>query len=129
MSHQAALVACPPGTHLPTAREFALKAQSLGAKGLFELAELKKGEAPPPEYYLVEAENADGVRDTFYYNLRGYSPGAPPDSDLVTHAFWTSSFSPSDIWDFAYNFYGDNGAIYFGQRDGKYHQLAVRCFR
>lgn len=68
------------GTRLPTVRELAVHAQSLGAQGISETYELNS--------YSIEMKTIDGKRDVFYFDGDGYKH-PPNQSD---HAVWSSSF-------------------------------------
>ncbi|PIT99565.1 MAG: hypothetical protein COT74_11240 [Bdellovibrionales bacterium CG10_big_fil_rev_8_21_14_0_10_45_34] len=63
---------------LPTARELARLATSLGAAGI--------SETPREGYHLISAKNTDGVIDIFYFNPTGYSNPSETESFL-----WSSS--------------------------------------
>src|SRR6185437_3321572 len=53
---------CPRGTHVPSIRELAEISQQKGAK----ILEVSAGK-PPAGFDLIDAVNADGKRDQFYY--------------------------------------------------------------
>lgn len=108
------------GQHLPSARELAQLAQSLGALGISETA--KDG------YSQVSAKNADGKADTFYFSYVGYNRTA---GDLGNNWFWSSSVN-SDVSGYVFVLIGF-GDIYNVQRS-KYSSdysffNAVRCAR
>lgn len=97
---------------LPSIREFAELATSMGATGISETA--KSG------FYEVNGRNADGKVDRFYFSNSGYNR---PPGDLGTNWFWSSSVYLSFPYG-AFNLYGSNGAvgfIYLGKLG------AVRC--
>ena len=107
----------PNSNHLPSARELAQLAQSMGAAGISETA--KDGYDP------VNAVNADGKNDSFYFNYSGYQQ---PAGDLGNNWFWSSSVvsNNSDRSGNAFFLYGDNGVV------GNYprgHHYSVRCAR
>jgi hypothetical protein len=105
------------GAHLPSTREFALLATSLGAKGIWETSG-----NPPSGYDLVQALNVDGTRDNFYFNFDGYDA---PAGDEGINDFWSSS---TDIYtsQIANVFFGDTGQIGSGITNGSV-ESAVRC--
>lgn len=102
---------------MPTAREFALYAQNLGAQGISETA--KDG------YYLVKGSDSAGNPDHFYFSYKGYQR---PAGDLGNYWFWSSSVHPDDS-DYAYYLYGDDGHVYYGYRSSDVVISAVRCVR
>jgi hypothetical protein len=102
------------GQHLPSARELAQLAQSMGAAGISETA--KDG------YYLVNAVNADGKYDSFYFNYSGYQQ---PAGDLGNNWFWSSSVDSSNSGG-AFVLRGHYGFVYYGPRG---LSDAVRCAR
>ncbi len=83
-----AVIACPPGYRLPTAREFAVYAQSRGAKGILETYDVPTGQTPLLPYLKISVVNPDNSRDEFYFNYEGF---VPEQSDLREHYFWSSS--------------------------------------
>ena len=106
------------GQHLPSARELAQLAQSLGAAGISETA--KDG------YHPVSAKNADGKADTFYFRYAGYNR---PAGDLGNNWFWSSSVL-SGYSAYAFGLYGDSGGVGVVDRDNRASSLhAVRCAR
>ena len=109
------------GQHLPSARELAQLAQSLGAAGISETA--KDG------YYQVSAKNADGKADTFYFSYAGYNR---PAGDLGNNWFWSSSVNSDDSYN-AFYLYGLNGVVgnfgVVGSDLRDYDGNAVRCAR
>jgi len=121
MNQYDALRACPTGTRLPTAREFAKEAKRLGAKGILELGEVKNGEIPEG-YEEISVKNPDGTKDGFYYNSEGYKN---PESDLGKNLFWSSSIH-ADNFNFVFIFYGYYGIIdyYF---HASFNDISVRC--
>jgi hypothetical protein len=87
------------GLHLPSIRELAQLSQSMGAAGISQTA--KDG------YYHVNAKNADGKADSFYFRYAGYNR---PAGDLGDIWFWSSSVDLYDP-DFGFILYGYDGAI------------------
>jgi hypothetical protein len=103
------------GQRLPTARELALYAQSLGAQGISETA--KDG------YDLVKGSDSAGHPDNFYFSNQGYQP---PAGDLGKSWFWSSSLHP-DHSDWPYSLKASEGKFeyfYLG-----FDFAAVRCVR
>jgi hypothetical protein len=103
------------GQHLPSARELAALSQSMGAAGISETA--KNG------YYQVNARNADGKTDSFYFSSEGYNR---PAGDLGNNPFWSSSIPLINPADNGLNLVGQDGSIsgYF-----RTYYFAVRCAR
>lgn len=96
------------GSRLPTAREFAEYAQSLGAVGVRETKypemDSESGEVRAEiiqngseRYYAIYKKNKDGAFAVdFYYNPIGYEYPLDPPRQV---RFWTSSTNPRDpIW-------------------------------
>lgn len=108
---------------LPTARELALVAQSLGAQGISETK--KYG------YYLVKGSDRAGNPDYFYYSPKGYKR---PVGALGRKSFWSSSIHPQTSR-YAYRLIGKNGVIHDAHRlssvsHGDISRInAVRCVR
>lgn len=112
------------GNRLPTIRELALYAQSLGAEGI--------SETPRPGFKLIEGADAIGRADNFYFSAKGYRP---PAGELSEYYWWSSS--PSHVTDW----HGDAvGAYVFDSKTGRlgvaqylymsyYIYEAVRCLR
>lgn len=77
--------------YLPTAREFAEIAQSLGAKGIKEVTEFANPEeAAKAGYYLISAENYyDRKIDNFYYSNFGFKHRVE-----FYDSIWSSSYHP-----------------------------------
>ncbi len=105
------------GQHLPSAREFAQLAQSLGAAGISETA--KDG-----YYQDVSAKNADGKADSFYFSNAGYKR---PAEDSGDNGFWSSSVSSHIYSDYAYVFW--SYSAYIGDWNRFSDHYAVRCAR
>lgn len=84
---------------LPTAREFALFARSLGAQGISETK--KDG------YYLVKGTDSAGNPDHFYFSNKGYKRPAEDDGAVF---FWTSTVHSVDSR-YAYSFNGYTGTF------------------
>lgn len=87
------------GQHLATARELALFAKSLGARG--------PSETETRGSYLVKGSDGAGNPDDFYFDSRGYEF---PDGELGEAWFWSSSRVPGDPEVF-YGLEGDSGFI------------------
>lgn len=101
------------GQHLPSARELAQLATSMGAAGILETS------VGPGYTHLVRARNADGKVDVFYYSYAGYKP---PVGDLGNQWFWSSS---REYNDYGFGLYGNYGEI---KALTRIHELrAVRC--
>jgi len=115
--HEAENICLDKGMRLPTARELALVAQSLGAQGISETK--KDG------YYLVKGSDSVGNPDRFYFSYKGYKR---PAGDLGNKWFWSSSVHP-DVSNSAYTLYGVNGVIDFDERSYDVSSNAVRCVR
>lgn len=133
MSQYEAQHACPKGTHLPTARDLALEAIALGAKGILEKTSVAKDQVPAG-YTLIKALNSDGTTDYFYYNGQGYKR---PKGDLGDRWFWSSS-QLDEFITLAFFLYGDNGIIdtgehvvFYGYYPGfnRGDNNAVRCLK
>jgi hypothetical protein len=132
IDRDAAMTACPQGTHLPTIRELAELSKANGAKGILELNQLDPKKKLPAGYYGVHgAINPDGKKDSFYYNPSGY---VRPSGDLGKNWFWSSSIDSLDCFDYQicnYFMYGNSGSIFYGGPNawGTSDSLknAVRC--
>lgn len=123
------------GLHLPTAREVALLAQSLGAKGILETSftdisvkmnEVKTEilEKKAQGYYPIYKLNSQ--RQTvvdFYYSEEGY---VRPEGDTGKYWFWTYSLQPADK-NYAYVLISTNGRITSDYNPVMYAGAAVRC--
>ena len=122
------------GTRLPTAREFAVYSQRLGARGIRETAypgvaysnaavqaEISQmdGSGYGPIYVYVPRSGQSAV--DFYYAYGGYQR---PAGDLGSHWFWSSSIYP-DNPDLAYGLVGDFGYFFWGNRSNT--SSLVRC--
>jgi len=105
------------GMRLPTARELALVAQSLGAEGISETK--KNG------YYLVKGSDSIGNPDHFYFSNKGYKR---PAGELGNKWFWSSSVHPV-YSNSAYRLNGNHGYIYDYNRSNYNYNYAVRCVR
>ncbi len=114
MSQSVAISYCAgKGMHLPSARELAQLATSMGAAGF--------SETPKKGYQAVQAWNADGEDDVFYFSSVGYKS---PAGDLGNNWFWSSSrysVNPQR----SYNLYGKGGDLILNERYFNY--FAVRC--
>lgn len=124
MNQYDALAACPAGTHVPSARELAQRAVTLGAKGIIET-----GPVSLPGYRFVAARNMDGSYDAFYFNSEGYQP---PVEERKLRYVWTSSIN-HNLKEAYYNgdgLYLDNSLSESGfgsvKRDSDYAQVV--CF-
>ena len=104
------------GQRLPTARELAIYAQSLGAQGISETA--KDG------YDLIKGSDTTGYPDHFYFSSKGYHR---PAGDTGIRFFWSSSADPI-LTRVAYGLYSDSGNIGTGNRSDNLHGASsVRC--
>ncbi len=114
------------GMHLPSARELAQLAsrqctsdiagkEPCGAAGISETA--KDG------YYQLNAQNADGQSDIFYFSYAGYKR---PAGDLGNHSFWSSSVFPNNS-SRAFFLSGDHGYVDYDLYQNYYFYYAVRC--
>jgi hypothetical protein len=106
------------GQRLPTIRELALYAQSLGARGI--------SETPEVGYHPVKGFDSSGHPDNFYYSNYGYQR---PAGDLAK-VIWSSSVGPYDYDE------NDGPADFVQTLDSKwgyitqqrsYSTFAVRC--
>ncbi len=86
--HDEAIYYCnKQGNHLPTARELAQYAMSLGAKGIAEFADGK----PDDSYYRVDAtqDGFNGIYfDRFYFSAEGYQH---PEGEFGENEIWSAS--------------------------------------
>ena len=105
------------GQHLPSAREFAQLAQSQGAAGISEKAK--------PGYYQVNATNADGKADTFYFSSAGYNR---PAGDLGKYTLWSSSIN-SNQGETEFLFFANSGDVYWDTNGYHTSDHAVLCAR
>jgi hypothetical protein len=106
---------------LPTIRELAQEAQTLGAKGVLEVNQVDPNNVPAG-YYLVSAINPDRQKDEFYFNHDGYQR---PSGDLGAHLFWLASVHPH-ISALGFYFSGPYGGVYSRYRDD-FYVVGVRC--
>lgn len=104
------------GMRLPTARELALVAQSLGAEGISETR--KDG------YRLIRGTDSAGNPDDFYYSNKGYKR---PAGEPGYYWFWSSSVHP-DGSVFAYGLDNFNGVFGGVNRSDDFGSGVVRCF-
>ncbi len=108
------------GQRLPTVRELALYAQSLGAQGISE--KQKDG------YYFVRGMDSLGNPDNFYFSDKGFQSNSEEDSFLL----WSSSIDLGGIsnsTDDAYSLNGWNGMITWGDIRYNAKYSATRCVR
>ncbi|MFN8943765.1 MAG: hypothetical protein ACK5WZ_03980 [Pseudobdellovibrionaceae bacterium] len=105
------------GQHLPTVRELAQWAQSMGATGISETAQ--------NGYSGLTARNDDGDKDNFYFSRTGYKRPNEVWSSSTDTYFWSSSVSSNDS-DFAFFLDGNYGTINYISRTA---QMPVRCAR
>lgn len=112
--YQATEYCASQGQRLPSIRELAQLAQSLGNAGI--------SETPSDGYYQVNARNSDGKTDSFYYSNAGY---LRPTGEWH-RGFWSSSVDP-DNYRWAFFLDGKNGGIYRISSGHPY--FAVRCAR
>lgn len=101
---------------LPTAREFALLAQSLGAEGI--------SETPKYGYNLIRGTDREGNPDTFYYSNKGYI--APEGHNGGNYWFWSSS-NHTELGD-GYVLFGVTGHLSL-HRDYDVYDNAARCVK
>jgi len=133
--YEAESVCRDKGMHLPTARELALVAQSMGAKGIRETSHPDKSTADPvvkaeisemheADYHVVYKWNDDNKEVVyFYFNQQGYNP---PD-DLKNYLFWSSSVR-SNFLDDAYGLNDENLFLFdYYYRRWPHNDTAVRC--
>jgi len=101
------------GNHLPSAREWAQFASGLGAAGIVELDQWE--DRYWGTYYLIPAQNSEGIADHFYYAWKGYRS---PQGELGKRYFWSSSLFGEAPELGALDFDGENGSIdnYLGFR-------------
>lgn len=71
-------------SRLPSARELALFAMRLGAKGISEIVDGR----PDSSYFLIETKETDGTTDSFYFSREGYQD---PPGEIAS--YWSSSVS------------------------------------
>ena len=115
MNHQKAIQYCASqGKRLPSIRELAQLASSMGAAGISETA--KEG------YFPINAINADGKVDNFYFSYSGYNS---PANDLGKHWFWSSSFFSGQS-NLACILSGHSGAVFYEELDVE-GNVALRC--
>lgn len=110
------------GMFLPSMREFAILAESLGAKGIKDIHEFPNENEAKKKFYepVTAISSKDLKKDSFYYSRIGYKP--PND---VTHmSFWTSSWYRSDDW--AYVFSDSSGVVHL-YNTTSWTYKAVRC--
>jgi len=119
-SQRDAIRACPVGTHLPSAREFANDAHARGARGTAEMPHTGFDQAPAG-YDTIWSSTLQGQRDDFYFNSKGYHR---PQGDLGKYCFWTSSLAHFEIFR-GYCFNGKNA--YFVTLHTGVNFLPVRC--
>lgn len=100
------------GMRLPTTRELALVAQSMGARGISSIAQI--GYAP-----VYNFEGNTTVID-FYYNPSNY---IPPAGDLGRYRIWSANDAMNGD---SYIFDGRNGALGVYSRIVN-NSIAVRC--
>lgn len=119
VTQQTAIEVCRErGMRLPTARELAMVAQSLGAEGISERR--KDG------YRLIKGSDVNGNPDHFYFNYRGYQR---PEGDLGRKwFFWSSSVHTHDS-SVAYGLYASNGDVYTTYRSYDNKNDAVLCMQ
>jgi hypothetical protein len=102
------------GAHLPSARELAQLAMSLGARGIVESC------GSDMNCYPVNATNADGSSDAFNFSYTGYRR---PAGELGRNWFLSSSVAPYDS-NYVFYLYGVYGFVYHYYRGG---DSAVSC--
>lgn len=120
--YEASAYCSSQGMHLPSARELAQLSASLGAQGIKELNQFPNEKAANEAgFYLINAQNADNINDSFYFNKSGYSR---PEGDLGNYWFMSSSVAQEA----PYIAFGLSG--YGGHVDRYYYSVtedAVRC--
>jgi hypothetical protein len=89
------------GMRLPTAREYALYAQSLGAEGVSDIA--KEG------YYLINGYDAVGDADNFYFSNKGYQR---PAGELGNRSFWALKNRYASYLNGIYSLDGRTGELF-----------------
>ncbi len=100
--YQATAYCASQGMRLPSAREYALLAMSMGATGISETI--------LDTHSLISARNDNNKVDSFYYNKAGY---LQPEGLIGKNSFWTSLNLDPGIMRFSYIFNGQTGN--FGQ--------------
>ena len=121
MTYREALRACPPGSHLPTAWEFAQLARPLGIK-------VSKTRPEPWLFYhawnhsTTRATNPDGTKDVFYTG--GWENYQRPEGELGLVKCWTSSTAPASHFSFYYSSRHGGVAPEYNNDDTLF---AVRC--
>lgn len=111
-----ALRACPPGTHLPTARESAIN--FVGPESVVEA----RTEEAPSGYDLIETRELVDKQDRFYFSNVGYRA---PIGDSERKKFWTASNWVDDTDAYAWAFDGVSGRL--SNSTYQSAKLAVRC--
>jgi uncharacterized protein (TIGR02145 family) len=105
------------GAHLPSARELALLAMSLGARGIVDSCGSDNRRC-----FSYKAENADGSYDSFKFSYEGYQR---PAGDLGDNWFWSSSVHKSMSY-YSYILRGQSGHVGIDSRT-RTRNVAVRC--
>jgi hypothetical protein len=115
----AATLCLEKGMRLPTARELALVAQSMGALGI--------SETKRDGYYLIQGTDKEGRPDYFYYSHKGYiRPDIINENSFAAYWMWSSSTHPEDSR-YAYRFSGHMGLISYAYPDLENFYDSVRC--
>lgn len=106
MDHYLATQYCAKkGGRLPTAREFAELAKSVGyATGIVDTCDSRNRFCKQ-----IRTKNTDGTQDTFFYSFDGYQ--RPIGKIIGRSWFWTSSLRIDDDR-YAFDFNGLNGQIF-----------------
>ncbi len=110
--------------HLPSAREFAQFAKSMGAAGTLEVDYVwssLQGKVPPG-FSLVNATDSNGVPDVFYFNSQGLTV---PKLAIEQNFFWSSSTN-KNYQDGFYLYFGNAGKLAYG-RNMTNAKASVRC--
>ena len=123
MNFYEATKACPPGTHMPTVREFTTEAHALGRNAVLEMTQVDPN-AIPDNYFKFSVVDPDGKKDEFYYNSAEGTYARPQDLSLWNLVAWSSSVAAIGTTE-GYSFNYANGS-FFGV-SLEYNNEAVRC--
>jgi hypothetical protein len=106
------------GKHLPSARELAQLAMSMGAKGFVDYCS-----SADPKCSEIHAINADGHHDSFRFDWVGYKS---PKGDLGDKVFWSSSVQSTAL-NFAFLFNGRDGSLDYMGFHSPWDTYAFSC--